>query len=100
MKSTHTLNFVKFAACMVLVVGLSASALASCGDTLSAMAAAAASVQSQFRPIQPNSKSGEDNDGKSAIVGSSRSRMTSCFAIYQPCFVAGAAQEKRYKNVT
>ena len=69
MKSTQNLNFVKFAACMVLVVGLSASALASCGDTLSAMAAAAASAQSQFRPIQPNSKSGEDNDGKSAIVG-------------------------------
>jgi hypothetical protein len=69
MKSTQNLNFVKFAACMVLVVGLSASALASCGDSLSAMAAGAASVQSQFRPIQPNSKSGEDNHGKSAIVG-------------------------------
>jgi len=69
MKSTRTLNFVKFAACIVLVVGLSASALASCGDTLSAMAAAAASAQSQFRPIQPNSKSGEDNDGKSTMVG-------------------------------
>jgi hypothetical protein len=69
MKSTHTLNFVKLAACMVLVVGLSASALASCGDSLSAMAAGAAAVQSQFRPIQPNSKSGEDNDGKSTIVG-------------------------------
>src|SRR6202158_5559190 len=68
MKSTRTLNFVKFAACMVLVIGLSASALASCGDTLSAMAAAAASAQSQFRPIQPNSKSGEDNDGKTNIV--------------------------------
>ena len=69
MKSTRTLNFVTFAACMVLVVGLSASASASCGDSLSAMAAQAASVQSQFRPIQPNSKSGEDNDGKSPIVG-------------------------------
>jgi hypothetical protein len=41
MKSTHTLNFVKFAAFMFLVVGLSASALASCGDSLSAMAAGA-----------------------------------------------------------
>jgi hypothetical protein len=69
MKSTQTLNVVKFAACMVLVVGLSASALASCGDSLSAMAAAAASVQSQFRPIQPNSKPSEDSDGKSSIVG-------------------------------
>jgi hypothetical protein len=43
------LNFVKFAACMVLVVGVSASALASCGDSLSAMAAGAATVVSQSR---------------------------------------------------
>jgi hypothetical protein len=39
MKLTQILNFVKFAACMVLVIGFSASALASCGDSLSAMAA-------------------------------------------------------------
>src|SRR6266852_4906162 len=45
MKSIQTLNFVKFAACMVLVVGLSASASASCSDSLSAMAAAAASYK-------------------------------------------------------
>jgi len=63
------LNFVKFAACMVLVVGLSASALASCGDSLSAMAAGAASVHSQFRPIQPNSQPAEDNGANSTIVG-------------------------------
>src|SRR4030081_966355 len=63
------LNFVKFAACMVLVVGLSASALASCGDSLSAMAAQAASVQSQSRPIQPNSEPTGDQPGKSTIVG-------------------------------
>ena len=42
MKSIQTLNFVKLAACMALVVGLSASGLASCGDSLSAMAAEAA----------------------------------------------------------
>ena len=61
------LNFVKFAACMILVVGLSVSASASCGDTLSAMAAQAASVQSQFRPIQPNSASAADHAGKSMV---------------------------------
>lgn len=47
---------VKSAACMFLAVGLSASALASCGDSLSAMAAGAASVHSQSRPIQPSSE--------------------------------------------
>src|SRR5437773_1637070 len=63
MKSTQTLNLIKFAACMALVVGLSASALASCGDSLSAMAAGAASAQVQSRPIQPNSESAGDNGG-------------------------------------
>ena len=67
MKSTQTLNFVKSAACMVLVVGLSASALASCGDSLSAMAAGAASVHSQSRPMQQNSESAGDNSGKSMV---------------------------------
>ena len=69
MKSTQNLNFVKFAACMVLVVGLSVSASASCGDSLSAMAAQAASVQSQFRPMQQNSQSAGDDARKSTIVG-------------------------------
>ena len=67
MKLTQTLNFVKFAACMVLVVGLSTSALASCGDSLSAMAAGAASVHSQSRPMQQNSQSAGDNSGKSMV---------------------------------
>jgi hypothetical protein len=61
------LNFVKFAACMVLVVGLSVSASASCGDSLSAMAAGAATVQSQFRPIQPDSTSATDHARKSMV---------------------------------
>ena len=56
-----------FAACMVLTVGLSASAFASCGDSLSAMAVAAASVHSQSRPIQPNSATAGDNSGKSMV---------------------------------
>ena len=46
MKTIRTQNVftlvVRFAGWMVLAVGLSASALASCGDSLSAMAAAAA----------------------------------------------------------
>ena len=69
MKSTQTLNFVKFAACMILVVGLSASALASCGDSLSALAAGAASVQSQSRPMQKNSEAARETGSKESIVG-------------------------------
>jgi hypothetical protein len=69
MKSTKTLNFVKFAACILMVAGLSASALASCGDSLSAMAAGAALVHSQSRTIQPHSESAEGNGGNSRIVG-------------------------------
>ena len=69
MKSTQTLNFAKFAACMVLAVGLSASALASCGDSLSAMAAGAALVHSQSRSIQTNSGSPQDDGAHSRIVG-------------------------------
>ncbi len=63
MKSKQTLNLVKLAVGMILVIGLSASALASCGDSLSALAAGAASVQSQSRPVQQNSKSAGDNGG-------------------------------------
>jgi hypothetical protein len=67
---TMNLNFVKFAACMLMVAGLSASALASCGDSLSAMAAGAASIQAQSRPIQQNSGPTKDNAAKnSSIVG-------------------------------
>jgi hypothetical protein len=67
---TMNLNFVKFAACVLMVAGLSASALASCGDSLSAMAAGAASIQAQSRPIQQNSQSTGDNAAKkSSIVG-------------------------------
>ncbi len=63
------LNFVKLAACVVLVVGLSANASASCGDSLSAMAAGAALVHSQSRSIQPNSGSTEANGAHARIVG-------------------------------
>jgi hypothetical protein len=60
---------VRFAACMVLAVGLSASALASCGDSLSAMAAAAASVHNQSQPMQRDSESSRDNAVNPSIVG-------------------------------
>jgi hypothetical protein len=69
MKSTQALNFVKFAACVVLVFGVSASALASCGDTLSAMAAAAASASHQSQTMQPDSESSKDNGVNPSIVG-------------------------------
>jgi hypothetical protein len=67
MKSTHTLSFVKFTVPLVLVVGFSVSAFASCGDSLSAMAAQAASVPSQSRPVQPSPAN--PNGAKSSIVG-------------------------------
>jgi hypothetical protein len=69
MTSTQTLNFAKFAACMVLVVGLSASALASCGDSLSAMAAGAAAVVSQSRPLQQDFQPSGNNAVNPSIVG-------------------------------
>lgn len=69
MTSTQTLNFVKFAACAVLVVGLSASALASCGDSLSAMATGAAAVVSQSRPMQQGFQPSGDHAVNSSMVG-------------------------------
>ncbi len=69
MKSSQTLNFAKFAACTVLVVGLSASALASCGDSLTAMAAGAAAVVGQSGPMQQEVPSSGDRAVKSSIVG-------------------------------
>ena len=65
---TMNLNFAKGVACIVLVAGLSASALGSCGDSLSAMAAAAASIPSQSHPMQLDSATSGDNDD-SSIVG-------------------------------
>ena len=72
MQSNQTLNFGKFAACMVLVVGLSASALASCGDSLSEMATVAALhglSSSQSSPTQPGTASFSGGAGNSSIVG-------------------------------
>ncbi len=69
MKSTQTLTFVRFTACMVLVVGLSVSASASCGDSLLAMATGAASAQNQSRPMQQNSETARGTASKASIVG-------------------------------
>jgi len=63
----ENLNFVKFATYMVLVIGLSAGAFASCGSSLSAMATA---VPGQFHPTQkPGPQSSEANSGSTSIVG-------------------------------
>ncbi len=63
------LNFAKFATITVLVIGLSASAFASCGDSLSAIASGAAAVVSQSRPTQQDSQSSGGSAVKSSIVG-------------------------------
>lgn len=60
------LNFVKVATYMVLVIALSASAFASCGDSLSAMAAA---VAGQSRPMQQGPYSSTTNSGSTSMVG-------------------------------
>jgi hypothetical protein len=65
----ENLNFAKCATYMVLVVGLSATALASCGDSLSAMAAGASAVVSQSRLMQQDTPSSGDKAVKSSIVG-------------------------------
>lgn len=69
MKSKN-LNFAKFTTYTVLVIGLSVSAFASCGDSLSAMAAAAPGfsrpVQQGQHSSQPASKA---DSGSTSIVG-------------------------------
>ena len=63
------LKSVKFAAYVVLVFALSAGAFASCGDTLSAMAAQAASIHNQSPAMQPRAQSHADQANYSSIVG-------------------------------
>jgi hypothetical protein len=69
MKSTQSLNFVKLTACMIILVGLSASAFASCGDSLSAMAALAATARGQSHAMPQNSDPARPNGAKTSIVG-------------------------------
>jgi hypothetical protein len=63
------LNFVKFATYRALVAGLSASAFASCGDSLSAMARGTAAIASQSRPLQEDSQFSGGHAGSSSIAG-------------------------------
>ena len=69
----HTIPGVRVAALSVLVVAFSATAMASCGDSLSAMAAAAASVRSQSKvsqsSVQNGSAAASDNAVNTSIVG-------------------------------
>ena len=69
----HTIPGVRVAALSVLVVAFSATAMASCGDSLSAMAAAAASVRSQSKvsqsSVQNGSAAASDNAVDTSIVG-------------------------------
>ena len=69
MKSTQPLNFVKIAAGIVLLVGLGATASASCGDSLSALAAGAVAVVSHSRPMQQHALSSSTNAVNPSIVG-------------------------------
>jgi hypothetical protein len=69
MPSSQTLNFVKLAACIVVVVGLGAQASASCGDSLVAMAATAASVHTQSSPQLTSAAPTSASPTTSSIVG-------------------------------
>jgi hypothetical protein len=77
------LKFVKFATCMVLVVGLSAGAFASCGDSLSAMAAA---VAGQSRPMQQGSRSSRPNFEGPSMVGLWYIEFTANSAVIQTAY--------------
>jgi hypothetical protein len=61
--------FAKFATYMVLVIGLSASAFASCGDVLSAMAAGRAGVAIPTQAPQPNVQDSDAKGTRPSIVG-------------------------------
>lgn len=69
MKSTLTLNFMKISFCLILVVGLGASAYASCGDSLNAMAAMAASIRNQSHGMPSNAAPARPSGAKTSIVG-------------------------------
>ena len=69
MKTTRTSNCIKFAACMVLLVGLRVSALASCADSLSAMAVKTTTITGQHSESEQDSQSYARHPGNSSIVG-------------------------------
>jgi hypothetical protein len=69
MKSTLTLCILKFAGCLTLAIGLSASSFASCGDSLSALAAAAVLAHNQSPTVQAGSTAAQPISAKTSIVG-------------------------------
>ena len=73
LRMIHNIAGVRVAVLSVLVVAFSATAMASCGDSLSAMAAAAASVRSQSTASQLSVNNGSatasDNGVNTSIVG-------------------------------
>jgi len=68
MKSTTILKFTEIVACLVLVIGFRASAFASCGDTLAAMATGVTVVFNQSHPIAASDQSPGDKT-HTRIVG-------------------------------
>lgn len=62
-------TFSKMAIYIVLAVGLSASAFASCGDSLTALAATAASLHNQARAAQHSTQPQGNSKAASTIVG-------------------------------
>jgi hypothetical protein len=73
LRRIHRITGVRAVALLVLVVAFGASASAQCGDSLSAMAAAAASVRSELQvsksPVQNNFAEENDKAPNASIVG-------------------------------
>ena len=73
LRTIHNIAAVRIAALSVLVVALGATAKASCGDSLNAMAAAAATVRSQplgsLSSVQNGSGAASENAVNPSIVG-------------------------------
>ena len=65
----RNLKFAKFSLFMVLVVGLSASAFASCGDSLSTLAVSAMMNSNPLRSITPAVQPNKAEGGNGNIVG-------------------------------
>jgi hypothetical protein len=64
-----SLNVVKLAACIILVVGLRVGAMASCGDSLSAIAAGVASAKNLPPQVQQDPQSSGHTPDNPTIVG-------------------------------
>jgi hypothetical protein len=69
MKTTRTSNCIKFAACMILVAGVSVSALGSCADSLSAMAVRPTAIAGQHGESEQDSQQYVKHPANSSIVG-------------------------------